>query len=97
MLFLCNKPKFDPKLPKCYNSCIVNETERQMGFEKTVLDKVAKVLEQDRQAYFVNGTLFVQASESQARRVFSMLFKDYNGRVQVSVAMHGEFAYDFTG
>jgi hypothetical protein len=28
--------------------------------------------------------------------VFSMLYKDYNGRVQVSVAMHGEFAYDFT-
>jgi hypothetical protein len=24
------------------------------------------------------------------------LFKDYDGRVQVSVAMHGEFAYDFT-
>jgi hypothetical protein len=96
MLFLRNKPKIDPKMPKCYNSCIVNEMERQMGFEKTVLDKVAKVLEQDRQAYFVNGTLFVQASEPQARRVFSMLFKDYNKRVQVSVAMHGEYAYDFT-
>ena len=68
-----------------------------MGFEKTVLDKVAKVLEQDRQAYFVNGTLFVCAAESDARRVFAMLFKDYDGRVQVSVAMHGEFAYDFTG
>ena len=67
-----------------------------MGFEKTVLDKVAKVIEQDRQAYFVNGTLFVRASEPLARRVFAMLFKDYNGRVQVSVAMHGEFAYDFT-
>ena len=67
-----------------------------MAFEKTVLDKVAKVLEQDRQAYFVNGTLFVVASEPEARRVFSMLYKDYHGRVQVSVAMHGEFAYDFT-
>jgi hypothetical protein len=74
----------------------VNNKEQYMGFEKTVLDKVAKVLEQDRQAYFVNGTLFVQASEPRARRVFAMLFKDYNGRVQVSVAMHGEFAYDFT-
>jgi len=28
--------------------------------------------------------------------VFSMLYKDYNKRVQVSVAMHGEYAYDFT-
>ena len=67
-----------------------------MGFEKVVLDKVARVIKQDRQAYFCNGTLFVVASESDARRVFSMLFKDYNGRVQVGVARHGEFAYDFT-
>ena len=67
-----------------------------MGFEKVVLDKVATVLKQDRQAYFCNGTLFVVASEPDARRVFSRLFRDYNGRVQVSVARHGEFAYDFT-
>ena len=37
-----------------------------MGFEKIVLDKVAKVLKQDRQAYFVNGTLFVLATPDQA-------------------------------
>ncbi len=67
-----------------------------MGFEKIVLDKVAKVIKQERQAYFKNGTLFVVVDEPAARRVFSMLYKDYNGRVQVSVAMHGEFAYDFT-
>jgi len=67
-----------------------------MAFEKIVLDKVARVIKQDRQAYFCNGTLFVIASEPEARRVFSMLFKEYDGRVQVSVAMHGEYAYDFT-
>ena len=67
-----------------------------MGFEKVVLDKVAKVLEQDRQAYFCNGTLFVSAAEPDARRVFSMLFKDYNGRVQPSRVSDTEFAYDFT-
>ena len=67
-----------------------------MGFEKIVLDKVARVIKQDRQAYFCNGTLFVRAAEPDARRVFAMLFRDYNDRVQVSVAMHGEFAYDFT-
>lgn len=66
-----------------------------MGFEKIVLDKVAKVIKQDRQAYFVNGTLFVQATEVDARRVFHKLFKDYDGRVQVSVAPYGEYAYDF--
>jgi len=66
-----------------------------MAFEKIVLDKVAKVLGQDRQAYFENGTLFVRAAESDARRVFSVLFKDYNGRVQPS-RVGDEFAYDFT-
>ena len=68
-----------------------------MAFEKIVLDKVAQILEQDRQAYFENGTLFVRASEPEARRVFSMLYRDYNGRVTVSWAADaGEFAYDFT-
>ena len=67
-----------------------------MGFEKVVLDKVATVLKQERQAYFCNGTLFVQAPESDARRVFSMLCKEYNWKVQVSRVSEQEFAYDFT-
>jgi len=67
-----------------------------MGFEKIVLDKVARVLGQDRQAYFCNGTLFVCAAEPDARRVFSMLFKDYNQQVKPS-RVGNEFAYDFTG
>lgn len=65
-----------------------------MGFEKVVLDKVAKVLEQDRQAYFSNGTLFVTAPEPQARKVFSMLCKEYDFKVGVS-KVGDEFAYDF--
>jgi hypothetical protein len=67
-----------------------------MAFEKIVLDKVAEVLKQDRQAYFANGTLFVVASEPDARRVFRRLFKDYDGRVNVSLAGY-EYAYDFIG
>lgn len=67
-----------------------------MGFEKVVLEKVAVVLKQERQAYFSNGTLFVMAKESNARKVFSMLFKEYNGRVQPSRISDSEFAYDFT-
>jgi hypothetical protein len=67
-----------------------------MGFEKTVLDKVAGVLKQERQAYFCNGTLFVQAPESDARRVFSMLCREYNWKVQPSRVGEQEFAYDFT-
>jgi hypothetical protein len=67
-----------------------------MGFEKIVLDKVAKVLKQDRQAYFCNGTLFVCIEEKDARRVFSMLCKEYNWKVRVSRVSEQEFAYDFT-
>ena len=66
-----------------------------MGFEKVVLDKVARVLKQERQAYFYNGTLFVTAPESDARRVFSMLCREYNWKVQPS-RVGDEFAYDFT-
>jgi hypothetical protein len=66
-----------------------------MGFEKVVLNKVAEVLKQDRQAYFYNGTLFVQAPESDARRVFSMLCREYDFKVQPS-RVGDEFAYDFT-
>ena len=65
-----------------------------MTFEKIVLNKVAKVLKQDRQSYFQNGTLFVRASEPEARKVFSMLFKDYNGKVQPSLVGY-EYAFDF--
>jgi len=73
--------------------------EQYMGFEKTVLDKVAKVIKQDRQAYFENGGLFVLAgSASQARRVYRMLFKDYGYDVHVGVHLgNGKFVYDFTG
>lgn len=67
-----------------------------MGFEKVVLNKVAEVLKEERQAYFCNGTLFVTAAESDARRVFSMLCKEYNFKVQPSRVSDQEFAYDFT-
>jgi len=65
-----------------------------MGFEKVVLEKVAKVLKQDSKAYFAYGTLFVQAEEKEARRVFSMLCKEYDFKVQPS-KVGDEFAYDF--
>ena len=65
-----------------------------MGFEKIVLAKVAKVLGQDGLASFTQGTLFVCAPEADARRVFSMLFRDYNQRVHISL-VGCEFAFDF--
>jgi hypothetical protein len=38
----------------------------------------------------------VCAAEPDARRVFSVLFKDYNQRVRPSRVSDDEFAYDFT-
>jgi hypothetical protein len=73
----------------------LNHQENAIAFEKIVLDKVAKVLKQDRQAYFQNGTLFVRAKEADARKVFSMLCRDYNWKVQPSKVGDDEFAYDF--
>ena len=65
-----------------------------MGFETVVLNKVSKVLKSSNQASFTNGTLFVQASEPDARRVFSMLCKEYDFKVSPS-KVGDEFAYDF--
>jgi hypothetical protein len=66
-----------------------------MGFETVVLAKVAKVLKSDNQASFVCGTLFVEAEERDARRVFSMLCKEYDFKVSPSKVSDTEFAYDF--
>jgi hypothetical protein len=67
-----------------------------MGFEKVVLDKVAKVIKEDRKASFTNGTLFVACDEKQARSVFHMLSKNYGlGKVHVAGPIQGEYAYDF--
>ena len=65
-----------------------------MGFETVVLNKVSKVLKSSNQASFTNGTLFVQASEPDARRVFSMLCKEYDFKDSPS-KVGDEFAYDF--
>jgi len=65
-----------------------------MGFETVVLDKVATVLGTNKMAYFESGTLFVTAPESHARRVFSMLCKEYDFKVSPS-KVGDEFAYDF--
>lgn len=67
-----------------------------MGFETTVLDKVAKVLQKDNAASFTCGSLFVVCDENQARSVFHMLSKNYGlGKVQVNGPIQGEYAYDF--
>jgi hypothetical protein len=66
-----------------------------MGFETVVLTKVADVLGTDKQASFTCGTLFVECTEDEARKVFHRLSKSYGlGKVQVSKTP-AEFAFDF--
>ena len=66
-----------------------------MGFETTVLTKVSSVLGNDNKASFEYGTLFVNCTEDEARKVFHKLCKDFGlGKVQVSKTP-AEFAFDF--
>ena len=67
--------------------------------EKTVLKQVRQMFARDAEirslsAYFENGTLFVQAPEATARKVFSMLCREYDFKVKPS-KIGNEFAYDF--
>ena len=65
-----------------------------MGFEKTVLVEVAKVLKEDRKASFTNGTLFVECSVEQAVKIETALLKKVNCGIILS-RVGDESAYDF--
>ncbi|CAB4138164.1 hypothetical protein UFOVP328_357 [uncultured Caudovirales phage] len=64
-----------------------------MGFEKTVLNTVREI-EPEVEAYFYSGTLFYTATESQSRRIFSELFRQQRGQVEIHL-VGAEYAVDF--
>jgi hypothetical protein len=66
-----------------------------MGFEKVTLDKVAKVLKEDRKASFTCGCLFVDCGLAESKRILKVLQKDYTGTIVKSGPIQGEYAYDF--
>ena len=68
-----------------------------MSFEKVVLDKVAKVLKEDRKAIFVYGTLFVCCSPKQAAKIETKLIDELKCAIVVSAQRHedSEFSFDF--
>jgi len=66
-----------------------------MGFEKVVLEKVAKIVKADNLAGFTCGTLFVICNESEAREIVNKLTKDMMTKIQVSRAAPHEYAFDF--
>lgn len=96
VLRIYNTLLVDPKFEIIYNCIYSDKQGVEMGFEKVVLDKVAKVLQKDNAAGFTCGTLFVACDETDARRVFHRLSRDFGvGKVQVHGPIQGEFAYDF--
>ena len=65
-----------------------------MIIEQEVLDRVAEYLCGDGKAYFYSHTLWLETNEETARRVFSMLFSEYDGEVAVN-KVGKEYAIDF--
>ncbi len=65
-----------------------------MGFEKVVLDKVAKVLKDEHAASSFCGSLSVICTEAEARKIYHRLTKDQY-KVQVSPDGSYGFIFDF--
>jgi hypothetical protein len=69
------------------------DKEIDMGFEKRVLDVVAKVVGEGKAA-FTNGTLFVECSIPEAVRIESALLEYVDCGIILS-RVGDESAYDF--
>ncbi len=65
-----------------------------MGFEKVILDKVAKVLKDEHAASFFCGSLSVICTQAEARKIYHRLTKDQY-KVQVSPDGSYGFIFDF--
>ena len=66
-----------------------------MGFEKVVLDKVAKVLKDEHAASFFCGSLSVICNAADAKKVLRKLNKDYDNKVQMSPDGSYGYIFDF--
>ena len=67
-----------------------------MGFEAVVLEKVAKVLNQDNAASFFCGSLCVICNEIDANKILRRLKRDYNNKVEMSEDGSYGYIFDFT-
>jgi hypothetical protein len=65
-----------------------------MGFEKVVLNEVAKVLKSDSAASFTCGTLFVECSVAEAVKIETALLKKFQCGIVLS-RIGDESAFDF--
>jgi hypothetical protein len=64
-----------------------------MGFEKVVLDTVAKIVKADNLAGFFCGTLSVICNEQEANQIAKRLTKDLQTKIQIS--RDGSYGYLF--
>jgi hypothetical protein len=66
-----------------------------MGFEKVVLDKVAKVLKDEHAASFFCGSLSVICNEREAHKVLTILNRDFDNKVEMSPDGSYGYIFDF--
>lgn len=66
-----------------------------MGFEKTVLKKVAKIVKSDDAATFFCGTLSVICDKAEAKKILRTLNEDYSNKVRMSVDGSYGYLFDF--
>jgi hypothetical protein len=66
-----------------------------MGFEKVVLDKVAKVLKDEHAASFFCGSLSVICNEREAYKVLTILNRDFDNKVEMSPDGSYGYIFDF--
>jgi hypothetical protein len=66
-----------------------------MGFKSKVFNAVNPCLQAGEQVELYNGTLFLDCSETTARRTFSELFVKVSTMIQISQIGSGSYAIDF--
>jgi hypothetical protein len=66
-----------------------------MGFEKVVLDKVAKIVKSDNLAGFYCGTLSVVCTAAEANRIAKKLSKELDTKIQISPDGSYGYLFDF--
>ena len=81
------------------NWCIIdpiNQTkEHQMGFEKKVLEVVAKTIGAETEARFFNGSLFVECTVAEAVKLETKMLKTLNCGIVMCRESKSTTAYDF--
>ena len=66
-----------------------------MAFEKTVLDKVAKIVKADNLAEFYCGTVSVVCTAAEANRIAKKLSKELDTKIQISPDGSYGYLFDF--